>query len=173
MAFGVTSLGPNERLILIVCIAVIIRDVVLTVTIGVVKRLSEAFPEELDNPLVRHSILIKALKIQPAEVVCEYFDALEFLRALTLHQLPSSLSVPLSTQSDSRSLLKSSHSHSIESRIKQCPRSVAILEFRDIGIRAVLRGSDLIPPPDADTSHEARASGHSWGFPRLPWSISR
>jgi hypothetical protein len=45
MAFGVTSLGPNERLILIVCIAVIIRDVVLTVTIGVVKRLSETFPE--------------------------------------------------------------------------------------------------------------------------------
>ena len=45
MAFGIASLGPDERLILIVCIAVIVRDVVLTVTIGVVKRLSETLPE--------------------------------------------------------------------------------------------------------------------------------
>lgn len=45
MAFCVAPLGPNEWLILIVCIAVIVRDVVLTVAIGVVKRLSEAFPE--------------------------------------------------------------------------------------------------------------------------------
>ena len=45
MAFGVSSLGPNEGLILIVCIAVIVRYLVLTVAIWVIKCLSEAFPE--------------------------------------------------------------------------------------------------------------------------------
>jgi len=81
LAFGFASLGPNEGLILIVSIAVIVRDLVLTVAIWLIKRLSEAFPEKLDKPLVRRPIFIKALKIQPAKVVSETFDALEYLRA--------------------------------------------------------------------------------------------
>ena len=93
MAFSVSSLGSNKWLILTVCIAVIVRDVVLTVTVGVVKRLSETFPEKLDKPLVRRSIFIKALKIESAEVVSETFDALEYLRAPTLQV--ASLCIPL------------------------------------------------------------------------------
>ena len=147
MAFGVASLGPNERLILIVCIAVIVRDVVLTVTIGVVKRLSETFPEELDKPLVRRSVFIQALKIQPAEVVGETFDALEYLRAPTLQV--TSLPIPLEASSQhpcpslcQLNLLLDPFRYlllviPIESRIQQGPRRVAILEFRHVGIRAV------------------------------------
>ena len=45
MTFGFASLGPNEGLIIIACIAVIIRYLVLTVAIWVIKRLSETFPE--------------------------------------------------------------------------------------------------------------------------------
>lgn len=93
MAFCVASLGPNKWLILIVCIAVIVRDVILTVTIGLVKRLSEAFPEEFDEPLVRCSIFIKAVKIQPTEVVGETLDTLKYLRAPTLEVASLSISL--------------------------------------------------------------------------------
>ncbi len=149
MAFGLTSLGPNEGLILIVCIAVIIGDVVLTITIGVIKRLPETFSEELNKPLVRSSIFIKALKIEPPEVVCETFDTFEYLRAPTLQV--ASLSIPLESSCHhprpplcQLDLLLDSFRYllliiPIESRIKQGPRRVPILEFRHIGIRAVRR----------------------------------
>ena len=45
MDFGVSSLGPNEGLILIVCIAIIVRDFVRTIRIGFIKCLPETFPE--------------------------------------------------------------------------------------------------------------------------------
>ena len=153
LAFGFASLGPNEGLILIVCIAVIVRDLVLTVAIRVIKRLSKAFPEELDKPLVRGPIFIQAVKIQPAEVVSETFDALEYLSAPLLQV--ASLSVPLqASRHHPRAplcqlyLLLDPLSYlvlviPVESRVEQGPRRVAILEFRHIGIRAV-RGQRLI-----------------------------
>ena len=96
---------------------------------------------------MRRSIFIQALKIQPPEVVGETFDALEYLRAPTLQV--ASLSIPLEASCHhpcpslcQLNLLLDPFRYllliiPIESRIKQGPRRVAILEFRHVCIRAV------------------------------------
>lgn len=96
---------------------------------------------------MRRSVFIQALKIQPTEVVGETFDALEYLRAPTLQV--ASLFIPLeaSCQHPCPSLCQLNLLLDpfrylllvipIESRIKQGPRRVAILELSHIGIRPV------------------------------------
>lgn len=101
-------LAADIRLILLISVTIVVRNVFLAFTVRLIQSLPEALPKKFNQPLVWGTVFIQTLKIEPAKVIRKTSDTLKNQLSpigTTSVQVPS-LAVSLKTGSrHSRSAL--------------------------------------------------------------------